>query len=250
MPIFRNDVTILGNIVKLKRFDKANVTRVSVEVPFTKRDGDRGSHTIEVDAKGDKGKELADQAKEGGSIFIKGVMTKRKYTPSSKPDKQYSIVCVQMDDFKGFRFTESKVHDGYSEVLYAGRVMQTPELHGSGDSARTNVNVVYNRPGTKKDDEEKGTFIDVGVWGASAEKYVCKYVKEGDFVLVEGSLNPVKEKEKAVVGEKEVEIWGLRLNAARFAGVQAITPGAKGGGGGSSGVSKADDSIYDDDLPF
>ena len=240
MAIFRNDVTVLGVVTKNKFFQKKSVTRLVLDVPFTKRDGEKGSHSIEIDMKGDRANE-AKSVEVGETVFAKAIMVKAKCSPDGVDGSRY-VMRLQLDDYKGFRRIPGAVQEGFIEVVLAGRVMKTPELRSSGDKQFCFLETVFNRPGAS---DEKGTFIDVGVFGASAEKFVTKYIKEGDFVLVEGSLAPRKEDFKI----KGLEVWGLRLNSAPFAGVQSVTP-IKGSGGGGGGVAAADPDMYDDDLPF
>lgn len=241
--MFRNDVTILGNVLGAKKL-KNELTRVKIEVPYIKRDGERDSHTISVDFVGSQAEEV-EGLEAGSTIFVKALMLKRPAKPDNS-DKTYHILTLQADDYKGYRVVPGKVDEGFTEVVFSGRVMRTPELKTGDNGPYCYLSLVYNRPGSKRDDE-KGTFIDVGVYGASAEKYVSKYLKEGDCALVQGYLVPRKERFEI----KGKNPWGLAFNASAFAGVQAVTPAPRGGGGGK-GVAKADTSVYedDDDIPF
>lgn len=248
--IYLNDVTVLGNVVKVKHFEKQGVTRIGVEVPFVRQGGDRGSHTMEIDATGDKAKEAIEEVKEGGTIFIKGVLMEKRFKPASNPEKDYTIMAVQMDDYRGYRFMPGvKVDEGYCQADFCGRMIQEPKEYGEGDKRRVSLRIVYNRPGSGED--EKGTFLNITSF--KSVDFILKHMKKGDFVHAVGNLTPRKEQEKAVVGKgdkkKEIEVWGLNFNANAFAGIQGVTP-TSGGGGGGGGPAKADDSVYDDDLPF
>jgi single-stranded DNA-binding protein len=251
MPIFKNDVTLCGNIVSVKKL-RDNLTRFKVEVPFTDKEGEVKTQSMNFDISGDKAEDalklkgpIEDDDKKF-SIFAKAILIQRKATPDGEPDKKYHVLSLQADDYKGFTVSPGKIKgNGFCDVIFAGRVMRNPELRTGKNGAFTYLSVVYNRPGADKEDE-KGTFVDIGVFGNSAEKYVCKYVNEGDFVLCEGRLVPRKERFKV----KGNDVWGLGFNAASFAGVQAITPAPKGGGGGGGAARPSSELIDDDDIPF
>jgi single-stranded DNA-binding protein len=237
--IFRNDVTLLGNVLGVKKL-KNEFTRLKMEVPYTKKNGEKDSHTIQVDFIGDIAEEAA-VIEVGTSLFVKAIMVKRQ--APGDDGKKYSILTLQADEYKGFRSMAGKVDDGFCEVVFAGRVMKDPILRQSKSGPYCFLEMVYNRPGAKKD-EEKGTFIDVGVSGNSAEKYVTVYIKEGDQVLAQGYLSPREEKFE-VKGKKP---WGLNFSASAFAGIQAVTPAPRGSGGGNKTAKAV--PVDDDDIPF
>lgn len=78
-----------------------------------------------------------------------------------------------------------------NQVTLAGRLTRDPEVKffDQNDRALASLGVAINRKWTGKDGavREEATFVDVSVWGKSAE-HCGKYLKKGSGVYIEGWL--------------------------------------------------------------
>jgi len=73
----------------------------------------------------------------------------------------------------------------YSKVILIGNLTKTPEVKTVNGNPVTDFSIAIND--SFSDKEEETTFVDVTLWGKSAEN-LCKYKKVGDSILVEGRL--------------------------------------------------------------
>ncbi len=149
-----------------------------------------------------------------------------------------------------------------NKVMLIGNLTRDPELrHTPKGSAVTDLGMAVNRKiadgnGGWKDET---TFVDVTVWGATAEN-AHKYLSKGRGVFIEGRLQMDSWDDKAT-GQKRTKLKVVADNLQ-------FLPDGKGGGGGSrysqndsSGGSSsdsrsggspapADDFAEEDDIPF
>lgn len=89
-----------------------------------------------------------------------------------------------------------------NKVIEMGRLTADPELkktRGDGLSV-CSFTIAVNRPGTEKTD-----FLDCVAWRSTAE-LVCKWLKKGSPVIVEGSLKTRTWEDKFGQKRKTVEI--------------------------------------------
>ena len=148
-----------------------------------------------------------------------------------------------------------------NQVMIAGRLTSDPELkYTSGGQAYVKVGVASSRyfkdkAGQRK---EETTFVDVTVWGQSAE-FIGQRMHKGAAVLVEGSLR-TDEWEDRQTGQKRSKIvingrrvqpmeWEPRDGQERgrqeeYAGGNAPRPSM----GGCQDYT--DEPIPEDDIPF
>jgi single-strand DNA-binding protein len=145
----------------------------------------------------------------------------------------------------------------YNRVILIGNVTRDPELrYIPSGTAVTDVGLAVNdrRKGANGEWIEETTFVDVTLWGRTAE-VATEYLNKGSSVMIEGRL-------KLDTWEKD----GKKNSKLRVIGERMVMLGSKsggsGGGGGSRGsagksepsyASHADESEGpppDDDIPF
>jgi single-strand DNA-binding protein len=145
----------------------------------------------------------------------------------------------------------------YNRVILIGNVTRDPELrYIPSGTAVTDVGLAVNdrRKGANGEWIEETTFVDVTLWGRTAE-VATEYLNKGSSVMIEGRL-------KLDTWEKD----GKKNSKLRVVGDKMQMLGGKGGGGGGGGgggprggaaaparqASPADemDMPPDDDIPF
>jgi single-strand DNA-binding protein len=146
----------------------------------------------------------------------------------------------------------------FNRVILLGNVTRDPELkYISSGTAVTEIGLAVNdrRKGPNGDWIEETTFVDVTLWGRTAE-IASEYLNKGAPVLIEGRL-------KLDTWEKD----GKKNSKLRVVGEKMQLLGSKGGGGGPPGGSRGaprrneEESQYgqpaaadmgppDEDIPF
>lgn len=147
----------------------------------------------------------------------------------------------------------------YNRVILIGNVTRDPELrYIPSGTAVTDVGLAVNdrRKGANGEWIEETTFVDVTLWGRTAE-VATEYLNKGSSVMIEGRL-------KLDTWEKD----GKKNSKLRVIGERMVMLGSKGGGGGGGGgggsrggagksepsyASHSDESEGpppDDDIPF
>jgi single-strand DNA-binding protein len=143
----------------------------------------------------------------------------------------------------------------FNRVVLLGNLTRDPELRyiGSG-MAVSDIGLAVNDR-VKRNDQwvEETTFVDVTLWGRTAE-VANEYLNKGSSVLIEGRLK-MDSWEKD--GQKRTK---LKVVAERMQMVGGKGGGQGGGGGGSSRqTASADPHEYssasmdmppDDEIPF
>ena len=131
----------------------------------------------------------------------------------------------------------------YNRVILVGNLTSDPELRMAINDRRKTASGEW---------VEETTFVDVTLWGRTAE-VATEYLSKGSNVLIEGRL-------KLDTWEKD----GKKNSKLRVVGDKMQMLGGKGGGGGGGGgsrgsaaaparqASQADemDVPPDDDIPF
>ena len=148
----------------------------------------------------------------------------------------------------------------YNRVILIGNVTRDPELrYIPSGTAVTDVGLAVNdrRKGANGEWIEETTFVDVTLWGRTAE-VATEYLNKGSSVMIEGRLKlDTWEKD----GKKNSK---LRVVGERMVMLGSKTGGSGGGGGGGGprgGASKSEPSYashadegeaspVDDDIPF
>ena len=122
----------------------------------------------------------------------------------------------------------------FNRVILLGNITRDLELRyvGSG-TAVTDVGLAVNdrRKNANGEVVEETTFVDVTLWGRTAE-VACEYLSKGSPVLIEGRL--------------KYDAWdtpdGQRRSKLRVVGEKLQMLSGRGGGGG--GFSRRDESEY------
>ncbi len=132
-----------------------------------------------------------------------------------------------------------------NRVFLMGNLTRDPELRyiPSGQAVCTLGLAVNNKYGTGDDKKEEVLFIDVNVWGKSAEN-CAEYLKKGRLVFIEGRL---KWRQWEKDGQKKSKIDVTAMS------VQFMPTG--GGGGGQPKQQSEDEPPQDappgeDEVPF
>lgn len=117
----------------------------------------------------------------------------------------------------------------FNKVIVMGNLTRTPELRSTPGGAQvTDITLAVNdvftdSSGTK---QERVNFVDVTFWGKQAET-LCRWKKQGDPLLVEGSLRQDKWVDKETgKNRSKLKVQGLNFTFLNRG------PGGEGGGGG------------------
>ena len=141
----------------------------------------------------------------------------------------------------------------FNRVVLLGNLTRDPELRyiGSG-MAVSDIGLAVNDR-VKRNDQwvEETTFVDVTLWGRTAE-VANEYLNKGSSVLIEGRLK-MDSWEKD--GQKRTK---LKVVAERMQMVGGRGGGGQGGGSSSPRTASADPHEYstasmdppDDEIPF
>jgi single-strand DNA-binding protein len=130
----------------------------------------------------------------------------------------------------------------FNRVLLMGNLTRDPELRytPSGKAVTTLGLAVNNRYGKGEDQKEDVLFIDVTVWGKTAEN-CAEYLGKGRSVFVEGRL---KFRTWEHEGQKRSKVDVTAIT------VQFLGGGRQGGKPASSGEAGDIPPMEDDDVPF
>jgi single-strand DNA-binding protein len=146
----------------------------------------------------------------------------------------------------------------FNRVILVGNLTRDPELrYIPSGTAVSEIGLAVNDRRKNANGEwiEETTFVDVTLWGRTAE-VACEYLNKGSNVLIEGRL-------KLDTWEKD----GKKNSKLRVIGESMQMLGGKGGGGGGGGGQTArgpratatkgspaseesDAPPIDDDIPF
>lgn len=142
----------------------------------------------------------------------------------------------------------------YNRVVLVGNLTRDPELRFTpGNTAVSEIGLAVNdrRKSASGEWVEETTFVDVTLWGRTAE-VANEYLSKGSSVLIEGRLKlDTWEKEGKKHSKLRVVAERMQMLGGRGGGG---SPG--GGGGGSRGSSRYSEPAEemsappDDDIPF
>jgi len=149
----------------------------------------------------------------------------------------------------------------YNRVILVGNLTRDPELrYIPSGTAVSEIGLAVNDR-VKKGDQwvDEATFVDVTLWGRTAE-IANEYLSKGSQVLIEGRLK-LDRWEKEGQKHSKLRVVGERMQmlGARDGGGGGGNRGARGGrsSGGSGDAPQYDDSDYmpagppaNDDIPF
>ena len=119
----------------------------------------------------------------------------------------------------------------FNKVLLVGNLTRDPELrYIPSGTAVTDIGLAVNdrRKNAKGEWIEEATFVDVTLWGRTAE-VASEYLTKGSHVLIEGRL--------------KFDSWetpdGQKRSKLRVVGETMKMLGSKGGGGGGGGGARS-----------
>jgi len=130
----------------------------------------------------------------------------------------------------------------FNKVFLMGNLTRDPELRyiPSGQAVATLGLAVNNRFGKGEDQKEDVLFIDVTVWGKTAEN-CAEYLSKGRSVFIEGRL---KFRTWEQDGQKRSKV-DVTASTVQFLG-----SGKQGGKPASSAGAGDIPPMEDDDVPF
>ncbi len=135
----------------------------------------------------------------------------------------------------------------FNKVILVGNLTRDPELrYIPSGTAVSDIGLAVNDR-IKRGDQwvDEATFIDITLWGRTAE-IANEYLSKGSSVLIEGRLK-LDRWEKDGQKHSKLKVIGERLQM--LGGREGGGGGGGRGGRGSSGGSRGDDqSNYDDDY--
>ena len=153
-----------------------------------------------------------------------------------------------------------------NKVILVGNLTRDPELrYIPSGTAVTEVGLAVNdrRKGANGEWIDETTFVDVTLWGRTAE-VASEYLNKGSSVLIEGRLkldtwekDGKKNSKLRVIGERMQMLSGRSGSGGGQGGPAGGGGGsrpARGGGGGGSSHAPPHDEFeagpQDDDIPF
>lgn len=153
----------------------------------------------------------------------------------------------------------------FNRVILVGNLTRDPELrYIPSGTAVTEVGLAVNdrRKGANGEWIDETTFVDVTLWGRTAE-VASEYLNKGSSVLIEGRLkldtwekDGKKNSKLRVIGERMQMLSGRSGSGGGSGGSGGGGGGsrpARGGGGGGSQAPVHDEfeaGPPDDDIPF
>ncbi len=114
----------------------------------------------------------------------------------------------------------------YNKVIIIGRLTATPELHKtSNEKSVTRATIAVNRRYKDQNGEREADFINIVLWGKSAET-LASYASKGSLISLDGELR-TRRYEKDGVTHYVTEVLGHGLQGGQSAEAQKDN----GGGG-------------------
>lgn len=134
----------------------------------------------------------------------------------------------------------------FNKVILMGNLTRDPEVrYTQGGSAVTEIGLAVNRTWFDKNSnsrKEEVTFVDVTLWGRSAE-VAGEYLKKGRPVLIEGRLQ-LDQWEDRETGQKRSKIRVIGEEMKMLGGSQG------GGGGGQQRQTSGRGGHRDQDMDY
>ena len=133
-----------------------------------------------------------------------------------------------------------------NNVVLVGRLTRDPELKyipGSGTPV-TNFAIAVDREFTGKDGKKETDFIDIQVWGKSAES-CANYIEKGSLVAIQGSIRVDSYQDQEGNNRKMTRVNANRvqfLDSKKDKQVNNVIPDGQFGN-----FQEVDDT---DDIPF
>src|SRR3954453_24172260 len=145
-----------------------------------------------------------------------------------------------------------------NRVILVGNLTRDPELrYIPSGTAVTDIGLAVNdrRKGANGEWIEETTFVDVTLWGRTAE-IATEYLNKGSSVLIEGRLkldtwekDGKKNSKLRVIGER-MQMLGAKGAGGSGGGGSPRSGGARASSPVSSGPDEMEGPPVDDDIPF
>lgn len=135
-----------------------------------------------------------------------------------------------------------------NQIILIGRLTRDPELRyiaGSGTPV-SQFTIAVDRAFTGKDGKKETDFIDIQVWGKSAEN-CSNYIGKGNLVGIQGSLRVEQYKDKEGNNRKATRV---NANRVQFLDSKKKNSGQESEFDPSSLGTPSWNAIEDDDIPF
>lgn len=135
-----------------------------------------------------------------------------------------------------------------NQIILIGRLTRDPELRyiaGSGTPV-AQFTIAVDREFTGKDGKKETDFIDIQVWGKSAEN-CSNYIGKGSLVGIQGSLRVEQYKDKEGNNRKATRV---NANRVQFLDSKKKNSGQESEFDPSTLGEPSWNAIEDDDIPF
>ena len=129
-----------------------------------------------------------------------------------------------------------------NKVMIIGRLTATPELHKtSNEKSVTRATIAVNRRYKDQNGEREADFINIVLWGKSAET-LASYASKGSLISLDGELR-TRRYEKDGVTHYVTEVLGHGFQLLESRAQRAIREN-------NSGADLADLVLEEEELPF
>ena len=140
----------------------------------------------------------------------------------------------------------------FNLVVLTGRLTADPELKKTqnGNSV-TSFSIAVNRRFNRSAEEQQTDFINIVVWGQSAE-FVSKYFKKGSMIGIEGRIQTRKYTDKNGNNRTAFEVVANNVQFVESKRDSVSSDSEEPASFSNAGVNEFADlgSVSDDDLPF
>ena len=140
----------------------------------------------------------------------------------------------------------------FNLVVLTGRLTADPELKKTqnGNSV-TSFSIAVNRRFNRSAEEQQTDFINIVVWGQSAE-FVSKYFKKGSMIGIEGRIQTRKYTDKNGNNRTAFEVVANNVQFVESKRDSVSSDSEETASFSNAGVNEFADlgSVSDDDLPF
>lgn len=236
-------------------------SKALLRVPFTKKKDDNyivEARNIPIDLMDNEGVELGNDLRKGDFVVLQGYLG--LYSEKDQEGHNVRMLSPQWDP--------------YSKPTIIRGDGQLPPIDGDGAKEGFNIVRLAGLAYVKKHEKEAGNehpqlreagqsgnkfccfdlkyqqgsddplYHDIVVWGASAEKFLSKWLDDGDNVLVRGQVGIRQSKDKFLRKRKNdagdvvddyVNISTPTIQVDWFNGVSKVKPAQMGGDGGGGG---------------
>ena len=140
----------------------------------------------------------------------------------------------------------------FNIVVLTGRLTADPELKKTqnGNSV-TSFAIAVNRRFNRSAEEQQTDFINIVVWGQSAE-FVSKYFKKGSMIGIEGRIQTRKYTDKNGNNRTAFEVVANNVQFVESKRESTSADSEEPASFSNAGANEFADlgSVADDDLPF